>query len=173
MQRFVVMVSALVVLGGVGCGSQAAQGAPAEAPAAEEQPALTQQALEGLWVEFWAVAGHTDTQRYAFFPDGRFGWCAASSAQGPTARRFGRVSLQAGGTELLLSVEGQAERSCETSACLERFPAPVEERLVIGACPPNEEARAIDANYRCVSLGGQAFWRHAHHTPAPSEFLLD
>jgi hypothetical protein len=121
-----------------------------------EQP-LTPQALHGSWVEYWAVDGRADTQRFTFTPDGRFGWCAGPSDAVP-ALRWGRFSVSS--DALVLSVQGEdARRDCDGSAaCRTVHEAPVEQRLPLGACPPNEEARALDAHYRCVSVGGQAFW---------------
>jgi hypothetical protein len=127
--------------------------------------------LRGLWVEFWAVSGSADTQRYAFFEDGRFGWTAASSAAAPVARRWGRFEVA--GNELVLSIEGYDERfGCEASAaCRVTHPQAIVERLPLGECPDNEEARALDQGYRCVSLGGQAFWRDASASADPKAFL--
>ena len=159
MDRCAHFAFALGALLGWGCGS--ATPPPPETP----QPAPPQTAprapegsIDGLWVEFWALQGHADTQRYALFPDGRFGWCAAK--EGPTggARRWGTWSTE--GDMLVLRVRGQdSGTGCATADCRAQHEPPLEERLQLGPCPPNEEARRLDASYRCLSIAGQAFWR--------------
>jgi hypothetical protein len=131
-------------------------GEQSAAPAAEAP--LTAENLHGSWMEYWALAGHADTQRYTFMADGRFGWCAAPDTNAVPARRWGRYSLS--GEELVLSVQGEdATADCDGKAPCRSAHAPaVEQRLPLGACPPNDEARALDAHYRCISVGGQAFW---------------
>jgi hypothetical protein len=121
-----------------------------------EQP-LAPEALHGSWVEYWALSGRAETQRYTFMPDGRFGWCAGPSTATP-ARRWGRFSVA--GDALVLNVQGEdAQRECDgTGGCRALHEPALEQRLPLGACPPNEEARALDTQYRCVSVGGQAFW---------------
>jgi hypothetical protein len=146
-----------------GCASsESPPSSPPEAVAASagaEQPASTD-TLDGLWVEFWALQGHADTQRFALFPDGRFGSCAASEGPLRGARRWGTWSVQ--GDTLLLQVNGQdSGKSCTDPRCRIRHDPPLQERLPIGVCPPNEEAKALDASYRCISIAGQAFWRRA------------
>jgi len=142
---------------------------PGEAPA----PPLTPELMPGVWVEFWALTGHADTQRYAFFDDGRFGWRAAAGSDADIGWRWGSVKLNANGTEIVFSVEGDAKNfGCEPAATCRVIHQPaIEQRLSVGACPENEEARALDAQYRCYSLGGQAFWRHSHEPPEPANFL--
>jgi hypothetical protein len=129
---------------------------PAASTTGGEQP-LAPDALHGSWVEYWALSGRADTQRYTFMPDGRFGWCAGPSDAVP-ALRWGRFSVSA--DALVLSVQGEdARRDCDGAAACRTVHEPaVEQRLPLGACPPNEEARALDTHYRCVSVGGQAFW---------------
>jgi len=158
-----------VAVGCASCGcSQVAEAEPAAStPAAApstvaastaggEQP-LAPEALHGSWVEYWAVSGRADTQRYTFTPDGRFGWCAGPSDAVP-ALRWGRFSVSP--DALVLSVQGEdARRDCDGAATCRTVHEPaVEQRLPLGPCPANEEARALDAHYRCVSVGGQAFW---------------
>jgi hypothetical protein len=139
------------------------------APGAAVEPPLTAESLHGSWMEYWALAGHADTQRFTFMPDGRFGWCAApdsgagAGAAAPggdavPARRWGRYSLA--GQELVLSVQGEDITSdCDGKGpCRSTHVPALEQRLPLGACPPNDEARALDAHYRCISVGGQAFW---------------
>jgi len=151
---------------GAGCASSAPAPnaeAPAAPPAASSPPSsgsevaaadVSAEALQGSWVEFWALAGKADTQRYTFLADGRFGWTAApqQSAGGGPARRFGRYSVQ-----------GEDQRAdCDgSSACRAQHEPALEQRLSIGACPHNEEASALDGDYRCTSFDGQAFWRSA------------
>ena len=135
----------------------AAQSPAAAQSAGAEQPAKP---IDGLWVEFWALEGHADTQRYALFEDGRFGWCAASDGPAHGARRWGQWSAQ--GDTLVLRVRGQdSGKSCDGGSCRVQHEPPLEERLQLGPCPPNEEAKALDASYRCISIAGQAFWRRA------------
>lgn len=143
------------------CASSSApqETAPAQATSVQSAGAeLPAAPIDGLWVEFWALEGHADTQRYALFPDGRFGWCAASEGPAHGARRWGQWSAQ--GDMLVLRVQGQdSGKACEGASCRVTLDPPLEERLQLGVCPPNEEAKALDANYRCISIAGQAFWR--------------
>lgn len=134
---------------------------------------LTQERLQGVWVEFWALTGHADTQRYSFFADGRFGWRAATAADVGAGWRWGSARVNSDGTEIVFSVEGEAKTfGCEPAAsCRVTHKPALEQRLSVGVCPENDEARALDAQYRCFSLGGQAFWRHAHEAPEPAKFL--
>jgi len=134
------------------------QTASAATTGAERAPAT--QPLSGLWVEFWALEGHADTQRYAFFEDGRFGWCAAREGEDKGARRWGQWKAE--GETLVLQVQGRDRGpACQDAACRQSHAPPVEERLQLGPCPPNEEAKALDGTYRCISIAGQAFWRRA------------
>jgi hypothetical protein len=149
----------------VGCASsEPAPNPPAPSSSPQTASAGAERAnasLNGLWVEFWALEGHADTQRYALFEDGRFGWCSAREGAGQGARRWGRWT--ADGETLVLRVEGRDQGSaCQEPACRQSHEPPIEERLQLGPCPPNEEAKALDASYRCISIAGQAFWRRAH-----------
>jgi hypothetical protein len=161
----------------------ASQPPPAVAPVVPRSTASSAQGasfrlaasdLVGTWVEFWSVSGHADTQRYAFFEDGRFEWNAAGGVDAKTTRRWGTWKLErpsssgAAGTALALLVQGHEERfGCEGSASCRVVDEPqIEERLPLGDCPANEEAKTLDASYRCVSIGAQAFWRHMRaHEP--------
>jgi hypothetical protein len=163
------------------CGSQQrptaspAASKPSAALAARSVPLrLVASNLVGAWVEFWSVSGHADTQRYAFFEDGRFEWNAARDADAKVTRRWGQWKLEsagsptAAGAAIALSVQGHAERfGCEGSADCRVLDDPqIEERLQLGDCPQNDEAKALDASYRCLSLGAHAFWHHLHaHEP--------
>ena len=135
---------------------------PAAAPAAAataggEVPASAAQ-LEGSWVEFWALSGKAETQRYTFLADGRFGWTAATGTTATPARRFGRFEVQ--GAELVLRVQGEDARGdCSDAAPCRTFHDPaLEERFALGACPDNAEASTLDQAYRCTAIAGQAFW---------------
>jgi hypothetical protein len=163
MHRAVLAGLLLASLAATGCASaQPVATAPPRTAAATtgaEQAAATEP-LSGLWVEFWALEGHADTQRYALFEDGRFGWCAAREGEGRGARRWGRWTAE--GETLVLQVQGRDQGpGCRDAACRQSHEPPVEERLQLGPCPPNEEAKALDATYRCISIAGQAFWRRA------------
>jgi hypothetical protein len=128
-------------------------------PAPPPSPPLTQQALVGTWVEFWALSGQADTQAYEFVADGHFEWRAAAGSDDRMLRRWGRYSVQ--NTQLVLATEGHEERfGCEGSAVCRVLHEPaLEERFTLGECPPNEEAREIDPRYTCVAVEGRAFWR--------------
>ncbi len=145
----------------------ASASAPAAAAAAHAAPAhaaLTPAGLAGSWAEFWAPAGRADTQRYELWPDGRFEWHAARASNAKVGRRSGHWALQSTpeGDALLLQVQVEEERfGCEGSAaCRVSHDPPLQERLPLGECPPNDEARKLDASYRCIAINGQAFWHH-------------
>jgi hypothetical protein len=145
-----------------GCGQPAADHG-ASAPSPEPRSSGAERAFEGdslagLWVEFWALEGQADTQRYALFEDGRFGWRAAPGDESDVLWRWGTWTREDGA--LALRVEGEERGgACEGDACRVRLDPPREERLPVGECPPNDEASTLDPSYRCVSLAGQAFWR--------------
>lgn len=151
----------MLVIAGVlvaGCSKQPEPAPVAEPSAGAEAPVDAAQ-LQGSWVEFWALSGKADTQRYTFLPDGRFGWQAAPDSTASPARRFGRYELQ--GAELVLRVQGDDARGdCTDAAPCRTFHDPaIEVRLPLGGCPDNTEARSVDQSYRCTAFGGQAFWR--------------
>lgn len=146
-------ISAVLVLSlGLGCSSgPAAQGPATEpavaAPSTGAEAKLPDAAqLVGRWVEFWALSGKAETQAYSFAADGTFEWRAAPGAPGPQ-RRWGRYSVQDG----VLQLEVAGEEPPPTQA----VPAV---RTALGTCPPDQEARAVDASYRCLSFDGRAFW---------------
>jgi hypothetical protein len=122
--------------------------------------------MSGDWVEFWALEGRVDTQRYALLPDGRFEWTAAPQAgDSPLVRRWGRWRVE--GDALVLSCEGQEQRSgCSGDACRVLNNPAHEERVQLGECPPNQEAAALDPSYRCVSIAGQAWWQKGGSRPS-------
>jgi hypothetical protein len=134
-------------------------------------PPVKPETLAGTWVEFWARSGRADTQHYAFFADGRFGWRAAPDSDERVMRSWGRYRVE-GGT-IVLGIEGHEERyGCEGFAvCRVLHEPPQEERLALGQCPPNDEARTIDPSYTCVSIGGRAFWRNTHAPQDESSFF--
>jgi hypothetical protein len=134
----------------------AACASPAKPVPTAGAEAVSERTLWGQWAEFWAMSGGADTQRYAFSPDARFEWQAAPSAVTEPMRRRGTWELAAG--VLILHVTSQESRANVTEAISS------EERLELGACPPNEEAHALDASYRCISIRGRAFW----HRPTKS-----
>jgi hypothetical protein len=137
-------------------------GAPGAPPPAEPDFEMSDGALVGEWAEFWAVSGGAATQRYMFWPDGRFEWQAAPGAAGdPVQRRFGtwelahdRLTLHVTGQQRAATCADQTRPCQSVTEALSR-----EEQLELGHCPPNDEARALDASYRCVSIRGRAFWR--------------
>lgn len=162
---------AVCTLIALGCATGAQQAPPAAVPTEPTEPVIAGPELFGVWVEFWSVSGHTDTQRYAFFEDGRFGWRAAATSTGEVSWRWGQATLAADGKEMLLSIEGHASLNCADAACRVQHNPSLQERITVGPCPANEEARTLDADYRCFSLDGRAFWRHAHHMPAMNTFF--
>jgi hypothetical protein len=139
----------------------------AQAPAVA--PQLNAHDVQGSWVEFWALAGHADTQRYTFSEDGRFVWRPAKSAGQEAAGRSGQWKLEAAGTTacaMLLSFDaGSAPPACAAGAdcAAATTTGQPEQRLPLAECPPDEEAKALDASYRCVIIGGHTFWHHAEH----------
>jgi hypothetical protein len=146
----------VLCLGVAACATAPASPAPTVPPSAAPAPPVAEPAFEmsdgalvGEWAEFWAVSGGAATQRYTFWPDGRFEWQAPpGAAADPIRRRFGTWDLAQ--DRLILHVTGQEPAGEAASS---------EEQLELGPCPANEEARALDASYRCVSIRGRAFWR--------------
>jgi hypothetical protein len=130
--------------------------APAAAPAASTAPQAPARELSGEWVEFWALAGGADTQRYVFTKDGHYEWHATAQSQDPVQARFGTYAVQ--GDQLELHVRFEAQRGkCENGCRTPVEPARAE-TLLLADCPPNEEAKKLDASYRCVAIGERAFW---------------
>jgi hypothetical protein len=154
--------------GVLACATAPARSAPtaplstAPAPPAEPSFEMSDGALVGEWAEFWALSGGAATQRYTFWPDGRFEWQAPQGAAAePIQRRFGtwelaqdRLTLHVTGQELRATCADQTRPCQSVTEALSR-----EEQLELGPCPANDEARALDASYRCVSIRGRAFWR--------------
>lgn len=138
--------------------------------------------LEGVWTEYWSVGGgEAETQRYAFLQGGGFQWTSDSAAALPTAgtplRKTGSFELQQldGRRVLLLHVtetelagcDSACEGDDETAFHISHTPALLEE-LELGDCPPNAEAKNIDAKYACIALGDHAFWRRGGSAPQQS-----
>jgi hypothetical protein len=151
------------------CAPAAANTAPpltAATPAAQpEAHARSASELQGMWVEYWAVSGQLDTQRYVFLEDGTFSWIAPHDFKGRTAmRKLGHYQLE--GNALLLQVSTEEFAPCATcSAEAEReskrveHATPLVERYELGECAPNVEAQALDQHYACMAIDGRAFWR--------------
>jgi hypothetical protein len=112
--------------------------------------------VTGEWVEFWALSGGADTQRYVFTSDGHFEWHAATSQTEPVVARFGTFAASGMFLDLAVRFE-QASGACTTGCRTAVEPARIEQ-IALAECPPNEEARALDASYRCLSFGDRAFW---------------
>jgi hypothetical protein len=166
--RWLASSIALLAIGS-GCASKPPEPAPVEPSTGAEAPQSAAE-LAGSWVEFWALSGKAETQRYTFLADGRFGWQAPPSAASAPARRFGRYEVQ--GSELVLRVQGEDARTdCTDATPCRTFHDPaVELRLPLGACPDNSEASSLDQGYRCSAIGGQAFW---HTTELRADSLAE
>ena len=132
-----------LVLGCAGSAPEATAADRAHATAGAEAGSLA-----GRWAQYWSVTGEVATEEHVFAPDGDWTWRAAPGATAPVTTRAGRWRLDGGA--LVLSVESEQD--------VPRDP-PIEERLDVGECPPNDEARSIDAGYDCKSFDGRAFWR--------------
>lgn len=155
-----------LILGALGCAS-ASERAGVASPSASG----TGSELRGEWSEYWAVAGQADTQRYTFSDNGEFRWSAAPSSSAPASGTplFKRGSFELRRAEqqrwLVLHVAATELAGCD-SACegdegafrIEHKPALIEE-IELSECPPNVEAQHLDAQYACLALGDQAFWR--------------
>ena len=149
----------------VGCGPSSRAGScPGRETAGGEQAAPpSRDTVVGTWAEYWSVAGHATTAQYTFAANGTWTWRGAPNTEPTVAGRAGRWELTDGA--LVLTATSQDEIAGCPAACdggaarrVELKP-PVVERLPVGACPPNDEARKLDASYTCMSLGDRAFWR--------------
>jgi hypothetical protein len=167
--------SALICAVSAGCASQPARVQP-RTPALQPLAASgSGDDLRGTWVEYWAVSGGADTDRFAFDEQGHFDWHASANAQAqaPSAiEKAGAFRVERTGQASVLVLEVQRERfaGC-ASPCTHageprevRHSAPIIERHELGECPVNPEAERIDASYTCRAIGGKAFWRK---TPEP------
>jgi hypothetical protein len=129
--------------------------------------------LRGTWVEYWAVDGGADTERYSFSELGRFEWNSASaSAQAglqTALRKAGVFRVERNGSTPVLVLEIQHETfgACATGCAGSNearevdHATPLVERFELGECPSNPEAQRVDASYTCRAFGGKAFWRKA------------
>lgn len=113
--------------------------------------------LAGEWVEFWALSGGAETQRYVFGADGRFEWHAAPGAQDAVLAAFGAYAFNGAALDLTVTMERPRDAACD-SGCRKPVEPARALQLAVTECPPNEEARALDASYRCLSFGDRAFW---------------
>jgi hypothetical protein len=145
------------------CAPAAANTAPPLTAAAPAPQPRSASELQGMWVEYWAVSGELDTQRYVFFEDGNFSWIAPRNFNGRTAmRKLGRYQLE--GNALVLQVSTEEFAACATcgaagDAKRVEHANPLVERYELGDCAPNVEAQAIDQHYACMAIDGRAFWR--------------
>lgn len=121
--------------------------------------------LEGTWAQYWAPNGQVDSPRYLLLPDGRFGWVAARGATQPGPRQMSGTWARTGDT-LTLNVE----RTRGEDGSVAKPADPVRE-LQLGACPDNDEARALDAQYACISLDGQAYFRRPVDASEQADFF--
>jgi hypothetical protein len=118
--------------------------------------------IAGEWVEFWALSGGADTQRYVFSPDGHFEWSAAESSKDAIVATFGAYTFDGSAIALTIKAERPRDSKC-TDGCKKAIEPPRTAQLTVTECPPNEEARALDASYRCLSFGDRPFWLRARH----------
>ena len=152
-------------------------GADVAQPAASAPIASTD--LLGTWVEYWAVAGGADTERYAFTDATHFEWDAMNAAQqtnNPGAiRKVGTFRVEREGPTWMLVLEVQRESfpacaaPCTSGAREVDHTTPLVERYELGDCPSNPEAQSVDASYTCRAFGGKAFWRKSNGVRATRE----
>jgi hypothetical protein len=141
--------------------SSAAPSAPPPAAAAPAAKGHAGTEIAGEWVEFWALSGGADTQRYVFGPDGSFEWSAAESSKDAVLAMFGAYTFD--GTNVALTIKAERTRDSKcTDGCKNAVEPPRTAQLAVAECPPNEEAKALDASYRCLSFGDRAFWLRGH-----------
>ena len=149
----------------------------------------TDSRLVGIWQGFWSLKGGVATDRFLFLEDGRWGWLATANSN-PTntvqpVQRSGRWEMKEGvvvlselqrkeivGCEQGLSSDQTCEGGSDCEPCnaeyrVVRHQTPVIERLSIGKCPDNREAKKLDRAYTCLSIGERVFWRKA--VPAKRE----
>ena len=161
--------------------ASAPQSAQPTTPDRHSQPSAASEDLRGTWVEYWAVSGAADTDRFAFDAQGRFDWHASAKAMQAQAQVQGAIEKagafrveQAGqASVLVLEVEHERFAGC-ASPCTQagetrevHHSAPIIERYELGECPVNPEAQRIDASYTCRAIGGKAFWRKASSNAEP------
>jgi hypothetical protein len=138
--------------------------------------------LRGTWVEYWAVDGGADTERYSFSELGRFEWSSAYSAQ--TAAQAPKTAIRKAGAyriertgptpAIVFEVQHETFPGCAAPCTAGSEPrevdhaTPIIERSELGECPSNPEAQRVDASYTCRAFGGKAFWRKAPEAQASS-----
>lgn len=137
--------------------------------------------LVGMWQGFWSLKGKVETDRFLFLEDGRWGWLATASTNATNTvqpvQRSGLWEMDEGIvvlTELQRkeiigckpeSSSGQSckdEQRCEPCSPeyrIVRHDTPVIERLAVDECPDNREAKTLDREYTCLSIGERIFWR--------------
>ncbi|HKU41687.1 MAG TPA: hypothetical protein VJR89_26200 [Polyangiales bacterium] len=148
----------------------ACAGGPTPPPAAASQPTAAEPVdLRGTWVEYWAVNGKAETDRYDFSEQGRFDWHAAAQTESRNpVEKQGTFRVERAGDAAVLVLEVERERfaGC-SSGCPQSGPrevthsTPIVERYELGECPVNPDAERVDRNYTCRAIGGKAFWRRA------------
>lgn len=164
----------LMAAGALGCAASTAERSGTAVPIGAASSELS-----GTWSEYWAVAGQAETQRYEFSNDGAFRWSAAPSESplqaGTPVQKQGKFELHKNDQRrwLVLHVAATDLAGCD-SACegqgdqsafhVEHAPNLIEE-LELGECPPNVEAKMLDAQYACLALGDHAFWRKPSSSP--------
>ena len=134
--------------------AEPAPAAAAPAPAAKGAPGTE---IAGEWVEFWALSGGADTQRYVFGPDGYFEWSAAETSKDAVVATFGAYTFNGTTIDLTIKAERPRDSKC-TDGCKSAVEPPRTAQLAVADCPPNEEARSLDGRYRCLSFGDRPFW---------------
>ena len=171
------VVAALVTHAAVGCATTPQPTASgATTPTAQTTPSAAvpgaSAELTGVWVEYWAPSGRADTQRYELTLDGHFVWYAPDKpADGnlPTAtRKHGTFVVEHGSTEstLVLRVTAEEFPTCGPGCAHHDDPprqvehaTPLVERYALDECAPNQEAKALDASYACMTISTRTFWR--------------
>ena len=89
----------------------------------------------------------------------KLGFKVAVQSGAGEAANFGDDAYRASGAEVVADAAGLWRAAT-------RYEPALAEDLVLGACPPNEEARALDARYECRSFDGRAYWRRAGADPS-------
>ncbi len=145
--------------------------------------------LVGIWQGFWSLKGRVATDRFLFLEDGRWGWLATTDTKvANTIRPVQRSGRWEMGEDVIVLTElrrkefvgckrdSSSDQTCENTSDCEpcsaeyrviRHDTPVVERLTIGECPDNQEAKMLDQEYTCLSFGERVFWRKA--TPTKRE----
>lgn len=148
--------------------------------------------LVGIWQGFWSLKGKVATDQYLFLQDGRWGWLATADTKvTKPVQRSGRWEM-ADGIVVLTELQRKERVACERdsssvqtceeeSACKPcsaeyrsvQHNTPLVERLVIGECPDNREAIALDREYTCLTIGERIFWRKALPTKSEQDRFFE